>query len=304
MIHRPSRLYVGPRTWKTALAVIVSLAVVELYGATTSRMVFAMLGAMAAVQPTFTESVASSMTQIVGVLFGALMGVALRALPVHHLIGVGLGIVLVIAGYNALHIRFSPSLPCLVVVTIVTTPDIQPLAYALGRVWDTAIGLGVGMTINTLVMPYDNSRQIRDSLQSLDKEVIVFLEEMFDGDEILPRADRMSGTIRQLERQLKIFSDQRLILRLRRQRRQLERFRLCEQKARELVARMEILSHMEGPGRLDPENRRSLEEAGAKIRDERPLEDPRERDIVTNYHVRQILKLRQTLMEVLENENE
>jgi hypothetical protein len=57
---------------------------------------------------------------------------------------------------------------------------------------------------------------------------------------------------------------------------------------------------MESPGRLDEENRRQLEEAGAGIRDHRPLESVTERDVVTNYHVRQILRLRQELLAALE----
>ena len=62
---------------------------------------------------------------------------------------------------------------------------------------------------------------------------------------------------------------------------------------------MEVLSHMEHPGRLNEENRRRLIKCGAVIRDSRPLEAVAEIDVVTNYHVRQILKLRRELLEVL-----
>ena len=47
-------------------------------------------------------------------------------------------------------------------------------------------------------------------------------------------------------------------------------------------------------------NRRKLAACGADIRDERPLDSVLERDVVTNYHVRQILKLRRELMDELE----
>ena len=63
---------------------------------------------------------------------------------------------------------------------------------------------------------------------------------------------------------------------------------------------MEILSHMGRPGRLDEENRRRLSACGAEIRDTRPLDSVLERDVVTNYHVRQILKLRRELLNTLE----
>ena len=258
-----------------------------------------MLGAMAAVQPTFKESLESCLAQILGVVFGALAGVLLLAFPISHLVATGIGIILVITLYNALKVRFSPSLPCFIVVMLCTTPDISPVSYALGRIWDTAIGLGVGMLINMLVFPYDNSRQVKGAVESLDREVLRFLEEMFDGDDILPDAGKMSVKINDMERQLRVFSNQKLITRLKWQRREIESFQICEQKARELLARMEILSHMGHPGRLDEENRRRLRASGANILDERPLDSVLERDVVMNYHVRQILKLRRELLEAL-----
>lgn len=292
---------VGLRTIKTAVAVILAMLIVDAFGASTSKLIFAMLGAMAAVQPTFQESLESCLTQIVGVLFGALVGVVLLALPLSSLAATGIGIVLVITLYNLLRIRFSPSLPCFIVVMLCTTPDIHPFTYSIERIWDTAIGLGVGMAINTLVFPYDNSRQIRATAESLDREVITFLEEMFDGDEIIPDAGRMMDKVAVMNRQLQIFSKQRLLHRLRRQRQQLEDFRLLERKVRELVARMEVLCHMDQPGRLDNESRLLLADCGAAIRDTRPIDSASELDIVTNYHVRQILRLRQELLDALES---
>ena len=299
MLKKYVRLRIGLRTVKTTAAVIASMMLVDRLGTSDSRLIFAMLGAMAAVQPTFKESLASCLTQIVGVLFGAGAGLLLRYLPGPDLVAVGIGMVLVITLYHSLRIPYSPSLPCFVVVMVCITPDVHPVVYASERIWETAIGLGIGMAINTLVFPYDNSRRIRSTAEGLDKVLIVFLEELFDGDEILPDAKAMRRTIDDLQRELELFSNQKLILHLRRQKEQLETFRLCENKARELVARMEVLSQMGRPGRLDAENRRRLLACGADIRDQRPLDSVLERDVVTNYHVRQILKLRRELLDAL-----
>ena len=296
---KPLKIHIGLRTVKTAAAAILAMVLVDAYGATTSKLIFAMLGAMAAVQPTFTESLSSCLTQIVGVLFGAAAGLLLRLLPGPDLVAVGIGMVLVITLYHSLRIPYSPSLPCFVVVMVCVTPDVHPIVYAAERIWETTIGLGVGMAINTLVFPYDNSRRIRATAEGLDKVLIAFLEEVFDGDDILPDAKAMRRTIDDLQRELELFSNQKLILRLRRQQEELETFRLCENKARELVARMEVLSQMGRPGRLDGENRRRLLACGANIRDQRPLDSVLERDVVTNYHVRQILKLRRELLDAL-----
>lgn len=296
------RIHIGLRTIKTAAAVILAMVVVDAYGATTSKLIFAMLGAMAAVQPTFKESLESCLTQIVGVLFGAVTGILLMALRLPALVTAGIGIVMVITLYNTLHIQFSPSLACLIVVTLCTAEDVRPITYALTRIWDTAIGLGVGMAINTLIFPYDNSNRIHALVESLDEELIRFLEELFDGDDVMPDAEQMVRRLDDLARQLKIFGNQKLLLKLGRQQRKLEQFRICEGKARELIARMEVLSRMERPGRLSDENRRRLKACGANIRDQRPLDSVLERDVVTNYHVRQILSLRLDLLAALKRE--
>ena len=293
------KVHIGLRTLKTTAAIVISMIIVDFLGTSGSKLIFAMLGAMAAVQPTFKESVDSCLAQIVGVLFGSLASIVLLMLPVSPLVATAIGMILVITLYNMLHIRYSPSLPCFIVVMMCTSPDIRPLAYASERIWDTTIGLSVGMLINTLVFPYDNSRQIRSMAESLDLEVIRFLEEMFDGDDVLPDSAAMTKTIDSMARQLHIFSNQKLVLRLRRQQEELELFRTCEGKGREMLARMEVLSRMGRPGRLNDENRRRLKASGAQIRDEKTLKNPQERDMVTNYHVRQILTLRLELLEAL-----
>jgi len=289
----------GLRTVKTALAIVISMFIVEAYGATSSRLIFAMLGAMAAVQTTFKASVESCLTQIVGVILGGLAGVALLFLPIHPHVAAGIGVLLVITFYNACRIPYSPSLPCFIVVLLCTTPDIQPISYALGRIWDSAIGLAVGMVINTLVFPYDNSRRIRYTVESLDRELIIFLEELFDGDTVLPDAEKTAKTIGDMKKQLDIFASQKLILHLRRQKKELERFRRCEVSARQLVAHMEVLSHMDCPGRLSEENRARLAACGAAVEDPRLLNSVTEKDIVTNYHVARLLTLRRELLEAL-----
>lgn len=300
---KPLKIHIGLRTIKTAAAAILAMIIVDAYGATTSKLVFAMLGAMAAVQPTFTESLTSCLTQIVGVLLGALAGLVLLALNLPPLVAAGIGIVAVITSYNTFRIKYSPNLACLIVVILCTSEAPAPVTYALTRIWDTAIGMGVGMAINTLVFPYDNSNQIRLLVESLDQELVAFLEDLFDGDDHIPDAAKMTKTIDAMARQLKIFGNQRLLMRLRRQKEELELFRSCEGMARELLARMEVLSRMDRPGRLNEENRLRLKACGADIPAGKALKNPQERDMVTNYHVRQILGLRTDLLEALKKLN-
>lgn len=300
MIRKLTNLRIGLRTIKTALAVIVSMIIVYFYGTTDSRLIFAMLGAMAAVQPSFKESLESCLTQIVGVIIGALIGIVLLAIPMHALAASGIGIIVVITLYNSFQIRYSPSLACLIVVTLCITPDIVPLEYASGRIWDTAIGLTVGMIINTAIFPYDNSAQIRATVQSLDRELIRFLEDMFDGDDVLPDSEIMTRKIDEMAQQLTIFSNQKFLRDHRRKQKQLQTFQVCAIKARQLVAHMEVLCHMGHVGHLSRTTLARLKDCGANIKNDYIRDSIQETDLIINYHVSKLLTLREELLNALE----
>lgn len=296
---RKRNIRVGLRTVKTALAIIAAMVAAGQFGGTGDKLIFAMLGAMSVMEPTFGDSVIACLSQIMGVCIGAAISVLLLALPIGSLTAIGIGVIAIIVLYNALRVRISPSLPCFILVLICTSSGVDPLLYSLGRIWDTAIGLGVGMLINMLVFPYDNSRQIRSTIESLNREVVAFLEDIFDGDGVLPDAEVLTEKIDALHRQLSVFASQRLLLRRRRQQRELERLRSCDRKARELVIHLAALAHMEAPGRLSGENRKRLAACGAVVRDKRALDSVMERDVVTNFHVGRVLTLRKELLDEL-----
>ena len=303
MMRKRSRFHIGMRTVKTVVAVVIAMMIADSRLSPYSNLSVAMLGALSAVQPSFRESVYSAMSQVVGSIFGLAVGILLLQIPMDHIVTTGIAVVLVILVYNSMRITYSPSLPVLMVVILCTSEDLGPVVpWALGRLWDTVIGVGVGMVINTLLFPYDNSKQIRLTVESLDQEVIAFLEDMFDGDNVVPDARLMTKKIDSMGRQLAIFEKQKLIGHLKRQKQEIEKFQICETKARQLVARIQLLSLMGVPGRLTLENRQRLRASGAVIRDERYLETPTERDIVINYHVHQILTLRRELLEALGEE--
>ena len=294
---RSFRIPVGLRTVKTAVAVMLSLVIVEHYGASPAKVVFATIGAMSAVGPTFKASVRSCLTQICGVAIGGALAICMTQLYVPNTISVGFGIVLIITVYQYFRLKLVPVLPCLMLVNICLNPAVEGLSYALGRLWDTAIGLGVGMLINTLIFPYDNSRKIRQTMEGLDRDLIRFLEDMFDGDEHLPEAEKIARKIDALEGQLVLFSEQRL-LRRKKQKRELEQLRGCEDTAQALVIELETLRNMERPGQLNEENWKALTTLGAKIT--APGTGPfAVEDLVANYHVSRILLLRQELREEL-----
>ena len=96
------RIHIGRRTLKSAIAVILALAAVAMFGTTsaTSRMVFAMLGAMSAMENTFKQSLEACMAQFVGMILGAIVAAGLSFVPIHSMLTVGIGVVVIIVIYN------------------------------------------------------------------------------------------------------------------------------------------------------------------------------------------------------------
>lgn len=291
-------LPVGMRTIKTALAVVLALLIVEQYGASPAKVVFATIGAISAVGPTFTASLLACLTQICGVTVGALLALLMLALQVHPMVAVGIGVILILAGYQYFHLKLVPVLPCLVLVNVCLNPEVEAVAYSVGRIWDTAIGLAIGMAVNTLIFPYDNSLKIRQTMEGLDRDLIEFLEDMFDGDDHLPETKDLEKKIDALEAQLALFSEQRL-LRRGRQKRELKRLESCEDIAQALLTELITLRNMERLGCLNEENRKALQALGARVSDQCPLEGGTVENAVVNYHISQVLRLRQTLKDKL-----
>lgn len=288
------KIPIGMRTVKTALAVTVSLMIIEHHGASPAKVVFATIGAISAVGPTFTASLLACLTQICGVSVGALLGLALMALKVPGIVGVGIGVVAIIAGYQAFKLKLVPVLPCLVLVNVCLNPEIQALSYSVGRLWDTAIGLAVGMLVNTLIFPYDNSRKIRQIMESLDRDLIEMLEDLFDGNEHRPQAEDLAKKLDILEGQLVLFAEQRLLWR-KRQKQELNRLSTCEDTARDLLVEVAALCSMDDLGHLSRENQQTLQALGAQVEKELSGAVETEAGVVTNYHVSRVLRLRQKL---------
>ena len=149
------------------------------------------------------------------------------------------------------------------------------------------------------IFPYDNSKQIRNTIHRLDKELILYLEEMFDGDDCIPNVNKMVCSLDEINHGLKIFSDQKLLYQRHKQRLDLNSLLDCEEKARQLVLHLEVLSALPFPGVLNIYNQGRLERNGAHIKDQRFPAEPTELDVITNYHVCQVLNLRRELLDAL-----
>ncbi len=296
---RKLHIPVGMRTVKTAIAVSLSLIVIEHLGSSSAKIIFAVIGAMAAMDNSLKASLRNCAAQIGGVIIGMVLAIIMRQFPIPGVVAVAIGIVVTMAVFQLLHWNQSPVLACIILVTICTDSSIVAHTYCLQRIWDTAIGLGIGLAVNMLILPYDNSKKMRRLLASLDKDMVSFLEDMFDGDNVLPDTQEMAGVNDELEIQLAIFAEQRLFRR-KRQKTLLRRLQHCRELARELLVEMRALRNMNKTGRLTEQNRHRLSLLGATVPKLKGKGDFSPEEVVINYHVSRMLDLREELKRELE----
>ena len=296
---RKLHIPVGMRTVKTAIAVTLSLLVIEHLGTSSAKIIFAVIGAIAAMDNSLKASLRNCAAQIGGVIIGMVLAIIMRQFPIPGVAAVGIGVIITMAIFQLLHWNQSPVLACLILVTICTDSSIVAHTYGLARIWDTAVGLGIGLAVNMFIMPYDNSKKMRRLLTSLDRDLVHFLEDMFDGNELLPDTEDMTGVYDELEIQLAIFAEQRLFRR-RRQRTLLRRLQHCQELARELLVELRALRSMGCSGRLTERNRHRLALLGADVPKLKIKGDFSTEEIVINFHVERALDLREELKSELE----
>ena len=175
-----NKIRIGLRTIKSAVAALIAMAIVDIYGNSTGKYVFAVMGAMQVTQKTIKQSMDACLTQAIGVTYGAIVGLLLLNSPLPSFVAAALGVVILITTYNTFNIKYPPIMPCVVITSICTVQSAQPVTYALGRLTDTFIGLGVGLLINVYVFPYDNIKVLHKTAKNLDAEIMKFLNDTFN----------------------------------------------------------------------------------------------------------------------------
>ena len=90
------KIHVGLRTIKTALAVMLALALAQARGSTLP--IFSAIGAIVAMSRTLGDALTACLTQLAGIVCGCAIGVLfVLLLPAQSPVVIGLGIVVVIS---------------------------------------------------------------------------------------------------------------------------------------------------------------------------------------------------------------
>lgn len=300
-MRRP-RFRIGLRTVKTALAVIISLFITSLFGEVT---IFPALSSIAVMSRTFDEGLLECRNQAVGICIGGLFGCLTAILfPDPPIWGIGIGILFIMAACSSLKVVFSCSLSCAIFIVACMTEPEQVIPNTLIRLYQTAIGLSVGLLINYTIIPYNNSKKI----YSLMEDLLNDLPDVLNRRVILglyPDLTPMDTQIDRLHYEMTIYRHQRFIRR-QAHRNEYSYMSGCLQLAERIHQEITVLCQMDAIGVPDADNNRQLRAIGLEIPESGfAMCSKNDKDhIVTNYHLHMLLQARLFLIDLLQNQRE
>lgn len=290
--HKPF----GLRTVKTAVA--VTLAVLFSHYFSSVSPMYAALGAMVAMDRTFSDSLKSCLTQLVGVICGGLFGYLLTlAAPVPEAWMIGLGVLLIIVICNYLKMPFTVSLSCIVFISICVTPTDNILRDTLYRLRDTAIGLVIALIVNVTIQPYNNTRRIL----SLFRQLTALVPDLVRAsvlEEQYPDLRPLDHLLYSLDKELRVFQRQRFF-RKKHLKYDTAYFDGCRQLAARIHQELGAICCMDTFGNIGVANTERLAELGIRLPPEGlpKRKCTRHDTIVMNYHLEKLLDARKYLLE-------
>lgn len=149
---------IGLRNIKTAIAVLICLAILSMFKGCSPF--YACIAAVITMQNSMNNTIKVGFNRMIGTLIGAAVGAVLTSIYAHSLILTSIGIVIVIFFTNLFKRSGSSSIACIVYLAImVNIKNTTPLQYSMFRVIETFLGIIVAVCVNLLIAHPDKRRK-------------------------------------------------------------------------------------------------------------------------------------------------
>ncbi|MDO3408264.1 aromatic acid exporter family protein [Saccharibacillus sp. CPCC 101409] len=157
------RFAIGMRNIKTALAVFICVLIS--YALDLEYPFYAAIATIIAMESSITSSYVAGKNRTMGTLVGAAFGGLFAFVAPHNALLSAIGIVCVIYVCNLLKWNKSVSIAGIVFLAIMLNlhPGEGAFTYALHRVLDTLLGIGVAVLVNYFVVPPKHDRNLERS---------------------------------------------------------------------------------------------------------------------------------------------
>lgn len=283
-----TKLHIGFRTFKTALAVTLALLIAHFMN--SNMPIFSAIGAISAMSRTLGDSITACKNQLIGTVCGCCIGYLFAIVfPVMLSPIIGIGIIIVILIGNKLKIYLSIPLSCIVFVGICLYDAGTPLSYALSRFFDTSIGLVVALVINLFIKPYNNRRRISNMLIHFVQALPEYIDERVINLHY-PDLTHLEHSLKMLDIEIELFEKQKFPVNPIRQEVSVY-LRGCKQLAQRIYDELNAICLMDSTGFISKEYYEIMKSYHLCTKEPENFcdENKTESDIVLCYHVKNII---------------
>ena len=176
-------MVIGMRVIKTAIAMAIGVLVSSTFH--LQYPFFTVIAAIIAMQNTLDDSFKKGLGRISGTILGGIAGIIYLYFCISEYIvwnAVIIGILAVLIMYVQLKLKWNQSSQISLIVFLsicLTTRDESVSYYAIVRVLDTVIGIGIAFAVNYLISPPNYEKQFVDDAEQLFmEEKRVFLQKL------------------------------------------------------------------------------------------------------------------------------
>lgn len=286
-MHR-TRIHIGYRTVKSALAVTIALLIANLIQ--SNMPLFSALGAMSTMSRTPNDSLTACRNQLVGTICGCTVGcIFLMIFPTIYPMIIGFGVLIVICIGNKLKIYYSIPLSCVVFICLCLYDAGSPLYYSLSRFFDTSVGLIVSLCINLLIKPYNNRRRISNMMIHFIQAYPEYLEQRVVNG-LYPDLKPLKRILRRIDDEIDIFERQK-VPKYPMRKEVCIYLRGCHQLAQRMYDELNAICSMNSTGIVSCECYERMKKLGLTNKDLNAVctTEPSLTDIVLSYHLNNAL---------------
>lgn len=201
---------IGMRTFKTALA--VALSFLAGYAVKSDYPPFLVIGALGAMESSITESIRAAQKTFIGNTIGALLSVLFTLIFTDHVaVASTIGVILMILICNNLH--FNSNITGLACVVFCCCLDEMMatgnLLYGAFRLRDMVLGTLIALAVNMLIRPYSSAERTRHGILKAQKAMLPLLEQRVLHGRI-PDLRELRASINQLDKEINVLLDERM----------------------------------------------------------------------------------------------
>lgn len=201
LIRRKLKTFVGLRTIKTALAVMVSLIISSAYD--FAYPFFTVIASLIVMQNSISASYNSGINRMIGTIFGGITGIffvmLLRSETMYkNIFFIGLGILFIVSVMNFFDINKGINISLIVFSAIsMSIAESDVMYYSMLRIIDTLIGILIALCINIFIFPPNTGKDLLKSYDNLlGEEIKQFTTYVKTGSKISKEkiADKLTHT--------------------------------------------------------------------------------------------------------------